>query len=155
MRRIYATGQSNGGYMSHRLGCDASDWIAAIAPVSADSPWRDFDANCRPTRVMPVLSFHGTDDRAVSYTGGYETVAWWRNYNGCTDEVAISFTGGVTTCENWINCRPQADGTATNVTFCSAAGVGHVYWPGSWLPGVNKDIDGSREVWKFVSQYRL
>ena len=27
--------------------------------------------------------------------------------------------------------------------------------PGSWLPGVNKDIDGSREVWKFVSQYRL
>lgn len=32
-KRVYATGISNGGQMSHRLGCDLADKIAAIAPV--------------------------------------------------------------------------------------------------------------------------
>src|SRR5690349_18796236 len=31
--RIYSTGFSNGGFLSHRLGCELSDRIAAIAPV--------------------------------------------------------------------------------------------------------------------------
>jgi len=141
--------------MSHRLACDASDWIAAIAPVSSDSPWVDFDANCHPVRQVPVISFHGTRDAAVSYEGGYETFAWWRQHNDCTADMAISFTGGVTTCESWTNCALNTDGTRINMTFCSAEGVGHIYWPGSWLPGINKDIDGSREIWKYLSQYSL
>ncbi len=33
-KRIYATGLSNGGIMSYRLACEASDLIAAIGPVS-------------------------------------------------------------------------------------------------------------------------
>ncbi len=33
-RQVYATGMSNGGFMSHRLGCEASHVFAAIAPVS-------------------------------------------------------------------------------------------------------------------------
>lgn len=35
LRRVYSTGFSNGGFMSHRLACDASDIFAAIAPVSS------------------------------------------------------------------------------------------------------------------------
>jgi len=34
MKRIYATGISNGGIMSYRLACEASDLIAAIGPVA-------------------------------------------------------------------------------------------------------------------------
>src|SRR5688572_24879246 len=34
-RRIYVTGMSNGGMMTHRLGIELSDRIAAIAPVAA------------------------------------------------------------------------------------------------------------------------
>ena len=30
--RIFATGWSNGGYMSYRLACELSDRIAGIAP---------------------------------------------------------------------------------------------------------------------------
>ena len=33
--RIYATGMSNGGFMSYRLACELSDRIAAIAPVAS------------------------------------------------------------------------------------------------------------------------
>ena len=33
-RRIYATGMSNGGMMAHRLAAEASDVIAAVAPVA-------------------------------------------------------------------------------------------------------------------------
>jgi poly(3-hydroxybutyrate) depolymerase len=103
--------------------------VAAVAPVSADSPWVNFAANCRPSaRALPLLAFHGTRDAAVSYEGGYETVGWWRGHNGCSEQKIISFTGGVTTCESWLGCRAQPDGTATNVTFCSAEGVGHIYW---------------------------
>jgi len=35
MNRVYATGMSNGGFMSYRLACEISDRIAAIAPVAA------------------------------------------------------------------------------------------------------------------------
>ena len=37
-KRIYATGMSNGGFMSHRLGCDMADVFAAIGPVIAGLP---------------------------------------------------------------------------------------------------------------------
>jgi Esterase PHB depolymerase len=42
--RVYATGLSNGGYLSYRLACEASDIFVAIAPaagaVGTTLPWR-------------------------------------------------------------------------------------------------------------------
>src|SRR6201999_3515118 len=32
LTRVYATGLSNGGFMSYRLACEASDIFAAVAP---------------------------------------------------------------------------------------------------------------------------
>ncbi|KKM71057.1 hypothetical protein LCGC14_1434430, partial [marine sediment metagenome] len=32
-KRIYSVGMSNGGYLSHRVACEESQWIAAIGPV--------------------------------------------------------------------------------------------------------------------------
>ena len=39
-RRVYATGISNGGIMSYRLASEASDLIAAVAPVAGASAGR-------------------------------------------------------------------------------------------------------------------
>ncbi len=36
--RVYATGFSNGGYLSHRLACEAGDLFAAAAPVAGPGP---------------------------------------------------------------------------------------------------------------------
>ena len=68
--RVYSTGHSNGGYMSYRLACSASDLVAAVAPVSAGSPFLNFDAGCFPSRPVPVLTLHGNNDNTVPYEDG-------------------------------------------------------------------------------------
>lgn len=66
-KRIYATGISNGGGMTNRVGCSMADVVAAIAP---DSGAYNFWQDCNPSRLMPVLAFHGLDDNIVPYAGG-------------------------------------------------------------------------------------
>ena len=74
--RVYSTGFSNGGFMSYRLACEASDVFAAVAVVSAvlaNRPnlamgsMQSFD--CAPPRPVPVLHVHGNKDELVTYTG--------------------------------------------------------------------------------------
>ncbi|KXK14629.1 MAG: phospholipase/carboxylesterase [Chloroflexi bacterium OLB14] len=65
-KRIYATGFSNGGIMSYRLACEASDLFAAIAPVSGT---QNFEA-CKPSEPVSLIHFHGTDDTHLPYNGG-------------------------------------------------------------------------------------
>src|SRR6266496_1133785 len=95
-KRIYATGISNGGGMTNRLGCDMADLIAAIAP---DSGAYNFWQDCNPSRPVPVLAFHGLDDNLVPYTGGTpklmeppieEWAAAWAARNGCSSTQNIT-----------------------------------------------------------------
>ncbi len=67
--RVYAMGHSNGGFMSYRLACEASDVFVAIASL-AGSTFDDPD-DCAPA-VSPVsvLQVHGTNDDTISYDGG-------------------------------------------------------------------------------------
>ena len=73
--RIYITGFSNGAMMTHRLGSELSDLIAAIAPVSGAIGGK-FLANSQlytipePVNNVPVLAFHGKNDDVVPYDGG-------------------------------------------------------------------------------------
>jgi polyhydroxybutyrate depolymerase len=88
--RTYASGHSNGGVLCYRLASEASDLIAAIAPVAGAMAGTE----AAPPRPMPVLAVHGTLDRAIRY-GGYTyqgqalyqsvagTVAFWAAHNGC------------------------------------------------------------------------
>src|SRR5262249_11253544 len=62
-RRIYATGFSNGAMMSYRLGCELSERIAAIAPVSGDL---GVDGPV-PKRPVPIIHFHGLKDENSPY----------------------------------------------------------------------------------------
>src|SRR5258706_4293500 len=64
-KRVFSTGMSNGGFLSHRLGCELSDRIAAIAPVAGVLGV----AACAPPRHVPVMGFHGTSDTLVPYGG--------------------------------------------------------------------------------------
>ncbi len=64
--RVYATGLSNGAFMTSAVACAYSDRIAAVAPVAGI---RDIDG-CRFSRPVPVVTFHGTADPFVAYNGG-------------------------------------------------------------------------------------
>ena len=96
--RIYATGMSNGGLMTHRLACEAADLFAAVAPVSGILPIPD--SACRPSRPIGLLQVHGSNDELVDYDGGgllsfiwldpftpllsaRDTVADWARRDGC------------------------------------------------------------------------
>jgi polyhydroxybutyrate depolymerase len=125
--RIYASGLSNGGGFAHRLGCDAADVIAAIAPVSTDLRTEP----CTPARPISVMAFRGTSDTLEPYEGGVVgpsggqytspgakgSLELWRKIDQCTGTpTAIDQN-----CESYTAC---ADGVEADL--CSMPNVGHV-----------------------------
>jgi polyhydroxybutyrate depolymerase len=94
-RRVYVLGFSNGGFMAHRLACEAADDIAAIVSISGTTDATP--APCRPARPVSVLQVHGDADGSVEYDGGRDilgrragaylgavaTVDLWARRNGC------------------------------------------------------------------------
>ncbi|MCA9647720.1 MAG: hypothetical protein H6718_22425 [Polyangiaceae bacterium] len=87
-KRVYVIGHSNGGFMSHRFGCDRADLVAGIASLAGEM-WSD-ETKCAPSAPVSALQMHGTDDQTVSYVtvpgvpGAEASVATWAAKNGCT-----------------------------------------------------------------------
>lgn len=90
-KRIFIVGHSNGGFMAHRMACDASNRIAAI--VSFAGVGSKDATRCQPTSPVSVAQLHGTADETVAFTGGdfqgaafpsaAETQRAWATRNGC------------------------------------------------------------------------
>ena len=105
--RIYVTGMSNGGMMSHRLGAEFSDLIAAIAPVTGTAGGRLKDGSLyiipEPENPISVIIFHGIKDPVVPYDGNEyfisvnESVTFWVEQNHCdpTPHINISDSGNI------------------------------------------------------------
>ena len=67
--RVFCTGISNGAFMSHRLATEASDLIAAIAPVvggMAPAIAKKF----QPDHLVSILIIQGDADPLVPIHGG-------------------------------------------------------------------------------------
>lgn len=67
--RVFATGMSNGGFMSLRLACELAGTVRAVAPVTAQLS-EDLARTCRPRVPVDLLIINGTDDPIVPYAGG-------------------------------------------------------------------------------------
>lgn len=179
-RRVYATGISNGGMMSYRLAAQASDHIAAIAPVAGSMVTHDFT----PGHPMPIMAFNSVDDPLLHYSGGYgkqvrslfhrhmgnpgveQGLQKWREFDGCPEHAQIapalagkpaSNNDGVTaTRYAWGPCK-----AGTEVVLWKLTGAGHV-WPGgvqgrfeSVLGRSTDLIDANEEMWRFFSRFAL
>ena len=70
--RLFVTGYSNGAVMASVLACVDAAQVAAIAPVSGIAN----PANCKPSRPVSVVAFHGTSDPLIPYTGGLGAEAY-------------------------------------------------------------------------------
>jgi polyhydroxybutyrate depolymerase len=136
-RRVYATGLSNGAYMSYRLACDASDLFVAVAPGSGavgendigggTNPVSDFVA-CEPKQHVSVLDVHGTGDLLVPYSLQAPSLAKWVEKDGCGSTTTVPSSppsGGDTACVTYSGCP-----SGIEVTGCTVTGGGHC-WFGS------------------------
>jgi polyhydroxybutyrate depolymerase len=64
--RIYATGLSQGAFMTSTVACAMSGSFAAFAPVDGVQ----LPAYCPAKRPAPILAFHGTADPILHFNGG-------------------------------------------------------------------------------------
>jgi len=158
-KRVFATGMSNGGFLSNRLGCELSDKIAAIAPVAGvlGVPPEE----CAPGRKVPVMHFHGTSDLLVPYEGnaflGYipvaESVGRWRDIDGCGPNEQVVYDVGDSKCVSTNGCQDGAE-----VILCTVDGGGH-QWPGGGsFPGGGKttmDLDATGAMLDFFEKHPM
>ena len=128
--RVYLTGFSNGAGFAYRAGCEFTDRVAAIAPVSGS--YRSHDpCDAGP---MPTLEIHGRDPWTNTVP---RLIAETRQRNGCTQApVTTRIARGISR-TRWPGCNLERLYNRT---------IGHE-WPR--LGPYNT----SNEVWRFVSRF--
>jgi poly(3-hydroxybutyrate) depolymerase len=164
--RIYADGLSNGGGMAVLLSCTMSDRIAAVGLVAAAHflPW----SACLDETAVPMIAFHGTDDRFTPYHGGTSWVARghvfpsiprftanWARRNRCGAKAVESAVAADVTRLEYSGCADDAA-----VVLYTIPGGGHT-WPGGgpmpeWFAGsTSTSVNASREAWAFFRAHPL
>ena len=171
--RVFATGISNGGFMSYRLACQLSDRIRGIAAVAATHP-ADQEGKCAPSRPMDIMIINGTGDPIVPYNGGEvellgsrrgrvvstdDTVRFWTAFNRCPGNPSVqdlpAGDADDSTRVRKISYGPCSGGT--RVVLFRVEGGGHA-WPGGYhyLPTglighTSRGINACDEIWNFFS----
>ena len=178
-RRVYATGMSNGAMMAYRLAVEAGDRIAAIAPVAGSMVLLLF----HPSRPMPIMHIHSTDDPRALYNGGLgppfpftdartlhpnveQVLAQWRKFDECPASPKVGPTlkgksgspddGNTATEYAWGPCADD-----TEIVLWKLTGSGHV-WPGGerdFYPRLlgrgTTLINANQQMWRFFRRFTL
>ena len=163
--RVYANGLSNGGGMSYLLGCKLFDRIAAVGSVAGAYVFPLDD--CKPSRPVPMIAFHGTADPIVPYQGGpsrdfnipFPVIPEWMaaraELNGCVGTPAELPRSGEVSGIRYSSCNKGAE-----VVFYTIQSGGHA-WPGGepmpkWIVGyTTQDINATRTMWEFFRQFSI
>lgn len=170
-QKVFVAGNSNGAFMTYRLGCELSDKIAAIGISAGAFNLRNplaLRQLCKTARPLPVIKFHGLLDQQVLYQGGsgsaqtfvrYDnpvsrSVQFWRGRNGCSSfSTIVSQSGNIVT-DTWTNCTNGA-----NVVLYTIRNAGHS-WAGSIpVPGdpdpPTQEISASELMWTFFQSHPM
>ncbi len=170
-RRVWAAGFSQGALLGHFLACEIPERIAAFASVAA-TMIEQVVVGCVPTRKVPWLFVHGSEDPvlpAEGATGAFAstisirtTTDIWAEFDGCAEEETLSelpdggdFNTTSVRLHDWDACEAGAD-----VVWYEVEGGGHV-WPGSPVafdPGFgleSPDLDTSAAIADFVAGFSL
>jgi polyhydroxybutyrate depolymerase len=178
LRRVYATGISNGGMMAYALAAEASDHVAAVSSVSGQVEI----PTIHPSRAVPTMEFHSVDDPIALFDGVksknpkltlsvMEGIHQWVIADGCrrTPHTGRTIVGAgpvsageTATLVTYGHCR-----SGSAVALWRFTGSGHV-WPGAgfntgpmntWtLAGVGRGIvlvNANEAMWQFFSRYEL
>lgn len=177
--RVYVDGFSNGAFLASLVACRLSDRVAAVAAVAG----LVYPSDCSPTRPVPVLAIHGTDDQYVSFTGGpgpaLDELTWndqsrlafdglpfasvssaaaeWAELHGCGPDPARTDVGTDVELVEYSGC---AEGSTVRLYVVD--GGGHT-WPGSTfsrasepiLGPTTEEIDASEVIWSFFGDHPM
>lgn len=177
--RVYVTGLSNGAFLTSLVACRLADRVAAVAAVAG----LQLPADCAPSRPVPVLAIHGTDDRFVPFEGGpgiaLDALQWnaestrafsglpfapvteaagaWAAIDGCSDQPRDEAVSPSVRLVRYVDCR---DGSAVELFVVD--GGGHT-WPGSAfstasasaLGATTDEIDANEEIWRFFEAHPM
>ena len=169
IRRIYATGMSNGAVMAYRLASELSNRIAAIAPVSGSMGTEI----SQPNRPMSILHFHGTMDEYIPFFGGKgkrsitgthywpvdHSIRTWVKSNGCDENPKIELLSKSGD-EMTVTRKTYAEGKdGTEVVLVVIEGGGHT-WPGMRSPvkTLGKSalsISANDLMWEFFKKHPM
>jgi polyhydroxybutyrate depolymerase len=180
--RVYATGLSQGAFMSSTVACAMSQRFAAVAPVDGVQ----LPTPCHTTRPVPILAFHGTADPILHFNGGLgrgvlkhalgvkprrlpkqaparlngpgypATVKAWAAKNGCRTNAHDSKLSP------HVIHRVYPCPHRTAVEFDIVLGGGHT-WPGSafsqqivrFVGPTTTEVDATRAIWRFFQRFSL
>jgi polyhydroxybutyrate depolymerase len=117
--RVVAAGFSAGGGVAALVACDLAGRVASVAVISGALYTEP--GECRPSRAVPVLAIHGTNDTVVLYGGRRPTVEWplpmppmptwlaeWATRDGCPGEPAVVLDTPEASGFRWSGCRDGA-----------------------------------------------
>lgn len=175
--RIYATGISNGGFMTSRLGCELSNRIAAIAVVAATMEANSVSPNCNPNRPVPAIYIHGTADPLVPFTGGlmtaggtaggtilshFQAIDRWAALNRCNNSPAVYDIPDIAVDGTTVKQRVYSGGTnASEVVSYVVINGGHT-WPQGFqylsesiIGLTSQDMNANDVIWAFFKRFRL
>ena len=178
-KRVYATGISNGGFMSQMLAIKASEHFAAVASVTAQIP-EPLDLE-KPSEPVGVMLINGTDDPFVPNEGGDirvslrpkkrkgqsrgkilstdQTIQYWLEVNSIdSDPIHQTFEDrskkDQSTAEKFEWSNPQSGNKVILIKINQGGHTwpgGNQYLPKSIIGPTNQDIDASRIIWEFFS----
>jgi polyhydroxybutyrate depolymerase len=169
-KRVYVTGLSNGGMMTHRLGRELPDRITAIAPVIASL----FGGEPPARAPLPVMIVNGATDTVVKPEGGElglrqrlgrraadraanaptlpiaSQLDYWAEADGCTRRTTENSAGYALTIAS--GCRDGSE-----VRHYVIADNGHA-WPGGTAPRRAADppvdsIEINELIWDFFRRF--
>jgi polyhydroxybutyrate depolymerase len=161
-KQVYATGMSEGGFLSHHLANLLSEDIAAIASVSGTMTQYMVDV-AAPVHPTPIMQIHGTADPIVPYEESpfpYLTVAevlqYWVDFNNCDTIPIITEVPDINP-DNRITVEHHVyEGGDNDVTVEHFKVIGGTHaWPRITEEGGGNDIDASEEIWNFLSRYDI
>lgn len=165
LTRVYSAGYSNGGFMGYDLACRLSNRIAAIASVAGSAEYSRL-SSCNPTRAVPVLEIHGTNDPIVPYTGGEllgvsfhsvnNLIKFWVEKNLCSVNPSITILPNTNTTDgSTVERHVYSDSPDGNtVELLKIINGGHT-WPGAYGGDTNRDIIADNEIWRFFLKHKL
>ncbi len=161
--QVYATGMSNGGFMSFQLACQLGNKIAAIASVTGTMTVVNLGA-CQPVRPMPIMQIHGTADATVPYNGNFffapvqNLLNFWVGINGTSSIPQIYQLPDTDPNDGCTAERHSYIGgtNGTQIIHYKVIGGGHS-WPGAPINinVTNMDFSASAEIWNFFRQYNI